>query len=129
MAEIGTSYRVWPKAKHQLCWWHQREAVRRRLKRHLPTSAYNAQCANREHPFIDIGFKPISRVDPNDTEGGVPGEICEQVVRGGNVNTMALTGEDPNSIRIRIPISHLARSSQTVPTIVSQSLPWWVLRG
>jgi len=27
MAEIGMSKRVWPSAKHQLCWWHEREVV------------------------------------------------------------------------------------------------------
>ncbi|SRR6266702_7186744 len=31
MAEIGASRHIWPKAKHQLCWWHQREALQRRL--------------------------------------------------------------------------------------------------
>ena len=117
MAEISASHRVWPNAKHQLCWWHQREAVRRRLKGNLPTSAYNPLRANHEHPFINTSFKPISCADPNDTEGGVPGEICEQEIQGQNANTTAHVSEDPNSIRIRIPLSQLARSSQTAPTI------------
>ena len=80
MAEIGASCRVWPEAKHQLCWWHQREALRRRLKGNLPTSAYNPQRAAHEHAFIDTTFKPYGRVDLKDCEGGVPGEICEQEV-------------------------------------------------
>ena len=92
MAEIGASNRVWPEAKHQLCWWHQREAIKKQLKGHLPTSAYNPQRANHEHPFIDTGFKPISHMDPNDTEGGVPGEICEQAVLVTNSPCMP---EDP----------------------------------
>jgi hypothetical protein len=117
MAEIGASRRVWPKAKHQLCWWHQRKAVRRGLKGNLPTSSYNPQHANCDYAFIDIGFKPTSCMDPNDFEGGVPGEICEQGVQGKNVNTPALVSEDPNSIKIRIPISHLTCSSQTVQTV------------
>ena len=117
MAEVGASRRVWPDTKHQLCWWHQREAIRRQIKGNLPTSAYNPQRANHEHAFIDINFRPTGRVDLNDTEGGVPGEICEQDVQGSNANTTALTSEDPNSIKIRIPASHLPRSSQTVPTI------------
>ena len=29
MAEIGASNQVWPEAKHELCWWHQCEAIRR----------------------------------------------------------------------------------------------------
>jgi hypothetical protein len=56
-------------------------------------------------------------MDPNDFEGGVPGEICEQGVQGKNVNTPALVSEDPNSIKIRIPISHLTCSSQTIQTV------------
>lgn len=119
MAEIGASHQDWPTAKHQLCWWHQHEAIRRRLKGHLPTSAYNAQRANHKHPFIDIGFKLISHVDLNDTEGGVPGEIGEQAIQEGNANTTAPISEDPNSIKIWIPISQLIRSGQTVPTASS----------
>ena len=114
LAEIGASRQVWPEAKHQLCWWHQREAIRRRLKGNLPTSPYNPQRANCEHAFINTEFKPIGRTDPNDIEGGVPGEICEQ---GGNANITALASDDPNLIKIRIPISHFARSDQTVPTL------------
>jgi hypothetical protein len=117
MAEIGASRQVWPDAKHQLCWWHQREAIRKRIKGNLPTSAYNPQRANREHAFLDINFKPTSRVDLNDTEGNVPGEICEQGVQGRNANTTALTSDDPNSIKIRLPALHLTRSSQTIPTV------------
>ena len=55
-------------------------------------------------------------MDPNDTEGGVPGEIGEQAIQGGNANTTAPVSEDPNSIKIRIPIPQLIRSGQTVPT-------------
>ena len=126
MAEIGASLRVWPLAKHQLCWWHQREAVKRRLKGNLPTSPYNAERANAEranaeHAFIDTLFKPISRVDPTDIEGGVPGEECEQAIQEKNTNTTALVSEDPDTIKIRIPISRLARSSQTVHTDASGS--------
>ena len=108
MAEIGASRRVWPEAKHQLCWWHQREALRRRLKGNLPTSAYNPQRAAHEHAFIDTTFKPYGRVDPKDCEGGVPGEICEQEVHEKNMNTatVPLISDDPNSIKIRIPITH-----------------------
>lgn len=117
MAEISASRRVWPDAKHQLCWWHQREAIRRRIKGNLPTSAYNPQRAKREYGFIDINFQPTSRVDLNDTEGGVPGETCEQDVQESNANTTPLTSKDPNSIKIRIPASHLTHSSQSIPTI------------
>ena len=121
MAEIGASLRVWPLAKHQLCWWHQREAVKRRLKGNLPTLPYNAECANGEHAFIDTRFKPVSRMDPNDIEGGVPGEECEPATQEKNTNTTALVSEDPDTIKIRIPISHLTCSSQTICTDASRS--------
>src|SRR6266702_3169817 len=101
MAEIGASRQIWPKAKHQLCWWHQREAVRRRLKGNLPTSVYNAQWAIREHAFINPTFKPYGRVDSNDCEGSVPGETHEQDVQE-NANTTP-TSRDPNSIKLWIP--------------------------
>ncbi|KAH9051623.1 hypothetical protein EDB83DRAFT_2507093 [Lactarius deliciosus] len=75
-------YSVVPRfAKHQLCWWHQCEALWRRLKGNLPTSVYNAQRARRKYPFID---------------GSVSGEICEQE----EATAMSLTGEDPNSIKL-----------------------------
>ena len=77
MVEIGASRQVWPDAKHQLCWWHQREALRRWLKGNLPTTPYNIQRASHEYAFIDTTFKPYGRADPNDCEGRVPGEICE----------------------------------------------------
>ena len=111
MAEIGASRRVWPDTKHQLCWWHQREAIRKRIKGNLPTSAYNSQCANREYAFININFQPTGRVDLNDNEGGVPGEKCEQDIQGSNAITTPLTSEDPNSIKIRIPAPFPSRSS------------------
>ena len=101
MAEIGASRRVWPEAKHQLCWWHQREAVRRRLKGNLPTSIYNPPRAKREHGFIDINFRPYGRTDPNDIEGNVPGEVCEQETQS---KAIPLTSNDPNSIKLRIPV-------------------------
>ena len=114
MAEIGASRRVWPEAKHQLCWWHQREALRRRLKGNLPTSPYNPQRAANEYNLIDITFKPYGRVDLNDNEGGVPGENCEPGTQRTNVNTTPLTSDNPNSIKIRIPLINLAQSSQTI---------------
>ncbi|KAF8879755.1 hypothetical protein CPB84DRAFT_1714242, partial [Gymnopilus junonius] len=94
------SRRVWEGAKHQLCWWHQCEAVKRRLKGALPTSVYNVRRARREFPFIDPGFKPHGRADPKDSEGSVPGEIREPE---SEEETLAHTSGDPNAIRIRIP--------------------------
>lgn len=108
MAEIGASRRIWPEAKHQLCWWHQREALRRRLKGPLPTSIYNSQRAKHEHAFISLTFKPYGRADPNDCEGSVPGEIVEQEVQKDDSKTGP---EDPNSIKIRISTCNLSLGS------------------
>ena len=113
MAEIGASRSVWPDVKHQLCWWHQRDDVKKRLKGNLPTSAYNAKRANEEYAFISIAFKPSSRVDPTNSEGGIPGESCEQGVQGEVANLMPPVSEGPNSIKIRIPMTRLTCSSQT----------------
>ncbi|KAH9038211.1 hypothetical protein EDB85DRAFT_2072802 [Lactarius pseudohatsudake] len=83
--------RTWADVKHQLCWWHLREATKRRLKGNLPTSIYHPQRAMREHPFIDPTFKPHGRVDLDDTEGHVPGEVYD-------VNANLMPYNNPNSI-------------------------------
>jgi hypothetical protein len=129
MAEIGASRRVWPGAKHQLCWWHQREAVRRRLKGNLPTSAYNAQRAANEYTFVDVSFRPYGRLDPSDSEGGVPGEIGEEEENEETIIPLTTAGEDPNSIKIRIrrnpldaaPLSADARECTGVPALPDSS--------
>ena len=58
--------------------------------------------------FIDTHFKPVSHVDPNDIEGGVPGEECEPATQEKNTNTTALVSEDPDTIKIRFPF-HASR--------------------
>lgn len=113
MAEIGASRRVWPEAKHQLCWWHQREALRRRLKGSLPTTSYNVQRATGEYGFIDADFKPYGRVDLDDSEGGVPGEVCERKVQVNSTNMTPLTDNNSDSIKIRIPISSHVQTTQS----------------
>ena len=114
MAEIGASRLAWPEAKHQLCWWHQREAIKRQLKGNLPTSPYNAQRAIDKYAFIKRTFRPYGRTDPNDCEGSVPGETHGRGVQGMNASTTPLTSKDPNSIKIQIPITRAICSSQTV---------------
>ena len=70
-------------------------------------SAYNAQRA--KHAFIDTTFTPYGHVDPNDSKGGVPREICEQGVQQTNMKTIS---NGPNSIKIQIPATHLVHSGQ-----------------
>ena len=103
MAEIGMSRQVWKESKHQLCWWHQREALKRRFKGNLPTTPYNVKRARQEYRFIDATFKPYGRADPKDIEGTVPGERHESEAQN-DASDLLLTGEDPNAIKIRIPI-------------------------
>lgn len=103
MVEIGASRRTWPASKHQLCWWHLHEAVKRRLKGNLPTSVYHPQWATCEHSFIKPSFIPYGRTDPHDTEGAAPGEVCAQEYQHGDASTMPPPDSNPNSIKIRIP--------------------------
>jgi hypothetical protein len=117
MAEIGMSRRVWKESKHQLCWWHQCEALKRRLKGNLPTSPYNVKRARQEYHFIDETFKPYGRADPNDIEGTIPGETQN------DAHELPLTREDPNAINIRIPIHPSQVHSESPSTIVDKSTP------
>jgi hypothetical protein len=119
MVEISASRQVWPKAKHQLCWWHQHEALRRWLKGNLPMSSYNTQWASHEHTFINIAFKPHGQMNPNDIEGYVPGEICEQGPQGKNMKMMPPTSKDPNSIKLQIPIVHHMQDNSSTQTLAS----------
>lgn len=117
MGEIGMSKRVWPSAKHQLCWWHEREAVRKRLKGNLPTSPYNVLRAQAEYRFIESTFKPRGRADCTDVEGTVPGEVQQQEPPVNDTNSPPFHEDNPNSIKIRIP------TSQAIKTSVSTSVP------
>jgi hypothetical protein len=113
MAEIGASRQTWTESKHQLCWWHLHEAVRRRLKGNLLTTVYHPQRAVHEHPFISTSFKPHGHADPDDTEGPAPGEVYERRHQHGDASTTSISGSDPNSVKIRIPA--LASQSLDVP--------------
>ncbi|KIJ27082.1 hypothetical protein M422DRAFT_271770 [Sphaerobolus stellatus SS14] len=59
LAEIKAAQAVWVSAKHQLCWWHVRKAVRPCLEKdRLSTSAYNVHISHTEFEFIDLEFIP-----------------------------------------------------------------------
>lgn len=117
MGEIGMSRRVWPSAKHQLCWRHEKEAVRKRLKGNLPTSPYNISRAQVEYRFIESRFKPHGRTDFTDVEGTVPGEVQQREPLVNDTNTPLFQEDNPNSIKICIPMS------QAIKTPVSTSAP------
>ena len=59
-SEINAMQDVWPKAKHQLCFWHTLQALKRRLanSRTLP-AIYNSEEAHSKFPFIRTSFVPI----------------------------------------------------------------------
>ena len=69
IAEIKAAQAVWVTAKHQLCWWHLKKAVKRGLESSkLSMSVYHPNIARAEFNFIDMTFMPAGRADPQDTE-------------------------------------------------------------
>jgi hypothetical protein len=69
MAEVNAAHLVWPEAKHQLCWWHLRKAVRTRLaKNTLSTVPYHPFTAEQEFGFINIHFLPRKKPDVSEKE-------------------------------------------------------------
>jgi hypothetical protein len=65
--EIGAVKDAWPRAKHQLCYWHLRKAVRERMaSSRLSTAPYHPFEANREFGFINLDFLP--RCCPNKSD-------------------------------------------------------------
>ena len=124
------SRRVWSEAKHQLCWWHIREVLKKRLKGNLPTTPYNATRAKCEYHFIDLKFKPHGQADPKDSEGSVPDEAHESYAAVNKANEPELTNKDPNSICIRIPIipapTHHDKPKQTPEVEQPPPLTIWI---
>ncbi|KAJ7577202.1 hypothetical protein C8J56DRAFT_899287 [Mycena floridula] len=56
-------------SEDQLCWWHMREALKRRLAlAKLSTTPYNPTRANQCFPFIDPQFKPPGHPDKKEHE-------------------------------------------------------------
>jgi hypothetical protein len=89
MAEIKAVKATWATAKHQLCWWHVRRAIRQRLAlTKMETSAYNPETANRVFGFIDKTWYPSSQPDPADNEGGCEDDDIEATERIENVNVI-----------------------------------------
>lgn len=61
-SEINACLKVFPEAKHQLCFWHCLRAVKTRLSiiRRQPRH-YDVLEAKKEFPFIDRSFVPIAQ--------------------------------------------------------------------
>ena len=57
-------FQVWPKAKHQLCFWHELRAIKQRLSKNKDTPAfYDVQEAQAKFSFIKADFKPYMQQD------------------------------------------------------------------
>jgi hypothetical protein len=70
-AEISALAKVWPTTSISICWWHMREALRKRTTSNaLSTSKYNANDAIQEFSFISKTFGPSRRTksNPHDNE-------------------------------------------------------------
>lgn len=114
MAEIAAGTFIWPNAKHQLCWWHLKKAIRERMaKRKLGTTPYNPAKASKIFPFIDKKWKPKTKSDPNDVEGG---RVKDPRDRDPNIAAPGAAFKSANAIppiRIRVP----PRPFQLVPDV------------
>lgn len=61
-SEINAFCKVFPQAKHQLCFWHCLDAIKKRLAilRRRP-AYYDVDQAIHEFEFIDKNFVPIAQ--------------------------------------------------------------------
>ncbi|CAG8751100.1 8172_t:CDS:2, partial [Gigaspora margarita] len=61
-AQIDAIKYIWPNTKIQLCWWHIRHAVLRRLRNqeYLTKTTYNPELARNIFSFISLEFKPTN---------------------------------------------------------------------
>ena len=98
MAEIGMIRDTW-ELKLQLCWWHMKDAIKKRLaKAKLSTSPYNAERAHGEFWFIDKFFQPPGNADPGEHEGGERDD-------SETANRRQKDGPNGITIRIALPLS------------------------
>ncbi|KAK1222359.1 hypothetical protein PQX77_014797 [Marasmius sp. AFHP31] len=107
MAKIGMAREVWPVAKIQICWWHQRKALRERImKAKLSTTPYDPIRAHNKFAFIDTHFFPPGRPDPGEREGGREG--------GGRDRTLEDPHDEknPHGVYITLPATQKASLEQ-----------------
>jgi hypothetical protein len=113
MAEIGMIRDTW-ELKLQLCWWHMKDAVKKRLaKVKLSTSPYNAEHAHSEFYLIDTSFVPPGKADLDEHEGGE---------RDDDGTKEAHHEDRPNGITIWIPLpssmkQNASASKATLPRV------------
>ncbi|KZT57507.1 hypothetical protein CALCODRAFT_434063, partial [Calocera cornea HHB12733] len=96
MAEIGACRTVWPNSKHQICYWHLCDMIRRRLKEpRLATAPYDGKVANHNFSFIHPTFNPASSSDPRDIEGESTTSIADFAADVRGPNTVMLRFHTP----------------------------------
>lgn len=63
MSEINAFAKVYPDAKHQLCFWHCLRAIKKRLAilRRRP-KYYDVKEAVKEFDWIDPNFVPLAQI-------------------------------------------------------------------
>ncbi|KAJ3718663.1 hypothetical protein DFJ43DRAFT_1042890 [Lentinula guzmanii] len=100
MAEIGALGDVWPSARVQICYWHQRKAIKERIEKvKLSTTPYNANRAHAEFLFIDKNWVPPGHADPDEHEGGREGGGRDTVIDDPPMQPK----RDPNMITFHLP--------------------------
>jgi len=64
-AQINAAQQIWPSIKIQLCLWHLKRAVKKRLgDTSIPQrTSYNSQCASTLTGFIDLNFHPFATMN------------------------------------------------------------------
>ena len=76
-AQINTARQTWPTTKIQLCYWHLRRAVKKRLAdSSVNTNIYDAEYANREVNFIDVNFHPFPRDQSTGIRSSQNCDVC-----------------------------------------------------
>ena len=100
--------------KLQLCWWHMKDCISKRLKGKLAMTPYNSERAHAEFSFIDKSFCPMGRADVNEHKGGIQDEagITETVPK-----------DRPNGISVHIPIPISLCPSQKAPDRMQHRAP------
>ncbi|KAJ3792784.1 hypothetical protein GGU11DRAFT_818928 [Lentinula aff. detonsa] len=115
LGEIGLCQILWPNAKLTICWWHQRKA--------LLTTLYDPVKAQKAFPFINIGFVPKGRSDPNEHGGGRDAVGEDPPAYSTPIAEVKLSGTPESANMAPVSLSPMANSAQPTLTIRVPPLP------
>jgi hypothetical protein len=61
MAQISAAKKIWPNVKVQICLWHIKKSLKKKLADNTPPKIinYSSSLANENFPFIDTEFYPL----------------------------------------------------------------------